>query len=147
MHVSQALAKSQLHRAALEQKARELYIENLSLKTAQKKTRSRDGGPPPAALSDLISEVTKAGQKLTVLFDLWPSREAFKASKRPNIDLWSMRRYANAHEERKASQAEIFDSMPDLEDEKYEALAKAMGSVSWIRTKVSTTSSSSAVCS
>ena len=147
MHVSQALAKSQLHRAAFEQKARELYVENLSLKTAQKKTHSRDSGPPPAALSNFVSKVTKAGQKLTVLFDLWPSCEAFKASERLNIDLWSMRRYMNTHEEWKASQAEVFDCMPDLEDEKYEALAEAMGSVSWICTEVSTTSSSSVVCS
>ena len=58
-----------------------------------------------------------------------------------------MRCYTNTREERKASQAEVFDCMPDLEDEKYEALAEAMGSVSWIHTKVSTTSSSSVVCS
>ena len=87
MHVLQTLAKSQLHRVALEQKAHELYIENLSLKTAQKKTCSRNGGPPPAALSNFVSKVTKAEQKLTVLFDLWPSCEAFKASECPNIDL------------------------------------------------------------
>ena len=108
----------------------------MALKAAQKKTRVRDGGPPPAGLADFVDDVQKTGQKITVLFDLWPKRDAFKATRRPNIDLWDMRRYAGEREERKASQAEVFDAMPDFTDEKYKPLAAAMGLVIWIRKKV-----------
>ena len=134
----QALAAEQLANAQLRQKLREVYLELLTHKAAKKKSRNRNGGLPPPELAEFAAVVSKSGAKLSLLFDLWPDDDAFEARRRPDIDLWSPRRYESEELRKSGRQAEIFDAMPYLSEPHYKPLKKAMGEVKWIRNCVCT---------
>ncbi|GJE99450.1 hypothetical protein PsYK624_157140 [Phanerochaete sordida] len=128
-----ALRDSQRHVVRIQEKLREIYVENLTLKGAAAKRRDREGGPCPPELMSVRDDVKRAAQKTVVCYDAWPSKSAFKATKRPRVDPLSPSRYASENGDSKAKQAEIFDALPDLEDERLVNLKRSMGRVSWIK--------------
>ena len=109
-----------------------------SYEDAEKKRRKRGKGIPPSPGLTLYTDVlTRAAQRHSILYDLWPNQAALDAAtKNPAVNPFTDERYRNAATAKAARISEIYLAIGDIENPPARGLERYMGKVTWVRTFV-----------
>lgn len=129
----------QEHNTRLQRKVRDLHLSVKSYEEAEKKRRKRGKGTPPSpALAQYTDVLTRAAQRHSILYDLWPNKAAFNVSENPGVDPFTEERYRNAAATKMAHASEIYLAIGDMTTPPARGLERYMGKIAWIRTFVRT---------